>query len=116
MAGKIADLLTFYHSAQLRLYGRNIASFHYVCAMLPFVSPKMIEYKDAHVVVELDGVHTRGMTITDFRNIPNIPFAHLQASQPANAKVVISANASSAIPHILDTIVRTYDGRIFKMD
>jgi inosine-uridine nucleoside N-ribohydrolase len=113
VAGTIAELLIFYLGAQMRLYGRNIAPFHDVCAVLPFVSPQMIEHKDAHVVVELDGKHTRGMTVTDFRNIPNIPLAHLHSSQPANAKVAISANGSTAVPHILDTIIRTYDGGIF---
>ena len=113
VADVLAGLLGFYRKSQQRLYGRDIAPFHDVCAVLPFVAPDLIEYRECHVAVELDGTHTRGMTVTDFRNIPDIRLSHFQHSLPANARVAVSVDAKTAVPHILDTVLAHYDGRRF---
>jgi inosine-uridine nucleoside N-ribohydrolase len=113
VADVLAGLLGFYRKSQQRLYGRDIAPFHDVCAVLPFVAPDLIEYREGHVAVELDGTHTRGMTVTDFRNIPDIGLSHFQHSLPANARVAVSVDAKTAVPHILDTVLAHYDGRRF---
>ena len=78
--------------------------------MLPFTDTGLIEYRPAHVAVELDGTLTRGMTVADFRDVPDMGLAHVRPSRPANALVAVSAEGSEIVERVLDTIVRTYDG------
>lgn len=110
VAGVVAGMLDFYLKQQQRVYGRHLAPFHDVCAVLPFTDAELIEYRAAHVAVELDGTLTRGMTVADFRGVPDIGLAHVRPSRPANASVAIGADGPEIVTRVLDTIVRTYDG------
>ena len=110
VAGMVAGTLGFYLKRQQQVYNRNIAPFHDVCAVLPFTDTGLIEYRPAHVAVELDGTLTRGMTVADFRDVPDMGLAHVRPSRPANALVAVSAEGSEIVERVLDTIVRTYDG------
>ena len=91
VAGVLAGALEFYLERQQRVYHRNLAPFHDVCAVLPFTDADLIEYRTAHVDVEVDGTLTRGMTVTDFRNVPDIGLAGVRPSGPDNAQVAICA-------------------------
>ena len=110
VAGVMAGALDFYLKRQQRVYNRDLAPFHDVCAVLPFTDPELIEYRSAHVAVELDGTLTRGMTVTDFRNVPDIGLAHVRPSRPDNAQVAVSADGPEIVRRVLVEIVRTYDG------
>lgn len=110
MAGVLAGAFDYYLTRQQRVYGRNLAPFHDVCAVLPFTDPELIEYRSAHVDVELDGTLTRGMTVADFRNVPDIGLAHVRSSRPDNALVAVSADGPEIVRRVLVEIVRTYDG------
>ena len=110
VAGVVAGALDFYLKRQQTVYNRNLAPFHDVCAVLPFTDAELIEYRSAHVAVELDGTLTRGMTVADFRGVPDIGLAHVRPSRPANALVAVSADGSEIVRRVLDTIARTYDG------
>ena len=107
----VAGMLDFYLERQQRVYDRNLAPFHDVCAVLPFTDAELIEYRSAHVAVELDGTLTRGMTVADFRGVPDIGLAHVRPSRPSNALVAVSADGPEIVRRVLGTIVRTYDGR-----
>ena len=111
VAGVLADAFDFYLKRQQRVYNRNLAPFHDVCAVLPFTDTELIEYRGAHVDVELDGTLTRGMTVTDFRNVPDIGLAHVRSSHPDNAQVAVSADGPEIVRRVLVEIVGTYDGR-----
>jgi len=110
VAGVVAGALDFYLERQQRVYNRDLAPFHDVCAVLPFTDSELIEYRSAHVAVELDGTLTRGMTVADFRAVPDIGLAHVRPSRPPNALVAVSADGAEIVRRVLDTIVRTYDG------
>ena len=110
VAGVVAGMLDFYLKQQQRVYGRRLAPFHDVCAVVPFTDAGLIEYRDAHVAVEVDGTLTRGMTVADFRGVPDIGLAHVRPSRRANASVAVSADGPEIVARVLDTIVRTYDG------
>ena len=116
VAGILAGLFGFYLGRQRELYGRNLAPFHDVCAVLPFTRPELVQHRAAHVDVELDGTLTRGMTVADFRGIPDLAQAHIRPSRPANAHVALAADADMAVRHILDTVLSAYDGRPFVVD
>ena len=111
VAGVLAGALDFYLERQQRVYHRNLAPFHDVCAVLPFTDSDLIEYRSAHVDVELDGTLTRGMTVADFRNVPDIGLSHVRPSRPDNALVAVSADGPEIVRRVLAEIVRTYDGQ-----
>ncbi len=63
-----ADLLTFFSNAYAEAYsGRAEGPLHDPCAVMALTHPELFESQDHHVVVELRGDHTRGMTLTDTR-------------------------------------------------
>ena len=109
VAGVLSGALDFYLERQQRVYHRNLAPFHDVCAVLPFTDTDLIEYRSAHVDVEVDGTLTRGMTVVDFRNVPDIGLAHVRPSQPNNAQLAVSADGPEIVGRVLEEIVRTYD-------
>lgn len=113
VAGVITGLLNFYLQRQRRIYNRQLVPFHDVCAVLPFVDPNLLTYRDAHVAVELDGSLTRGMTVTDFRGVADIGLAHICPSLPVNGKVAVAADGPAIVAHVLDTILEPYDGLSF---
>lgn len=110
VAGVMAGALEFYLERQQRVYHRNLAPFHDVCAVLPFTDSDLMEYRGAHVDVELDGTLTRGMTVADYRNVPDIGLAHVRPSDPDNAQIAVSADGPEIVRRVLAEIVRTYDG------
>ena len=110
VAGVLAGALEFYLERQQRVYHRKLAPFHDVCAVLPFTDSDLIEYRSAHVDVEVDGTLTRGMTVADFRNVPDIGLAHVRPSRPNNAQLAVSADGPEIVRRVLVEIVRTYDG------
>ena len=110
VAGVLSGALDFYLKRQQRVYDRNLAPFHDVCAVLPFTDAGLVEYRSAHVDVELDGTLTRGMMVADFRSVPDIGLAHVRPSRPDNARVAVSADGPEIVRRVLAEIVRTYDG------
>jgi inosine-uridine nucleoside N-ribohydrolase len=100
-----AGLLDFYLKRQQSLYGRQIAPFHDLCAVVPFVRPELIDYRRAHVAIELAGEHTRGMTVCDFRAIDATDLAHIKPSQHANVDVAIAADGRGIVEAVLETLI-----------
>lgn len=103
VAHVVADLLAFYRQRQMRVYGRTIAPLHDPCAVLSLVSPELIQFRDAHVAIELDGRLTRGMTVCDFRGVDAEGLGHVRRSASPNAKVATAARGRA----IVDEVVRT---------
>lgn len=104
VARVVADLLAFYRERQIRVYGRTIAPFHDPCAVLPLIRPELIEYREAHVAIELDGRVTRGMTVCDFRGIAASGLSHVRPSAPANTRVAITARSRAVTDLVISTI------------
>ena len=62
-----AALLDHYAQRILELTGEDLAALHDPCAVLAVTNPELFAF-GAHLVrVELDGRHTRGMTVIDNR-------------------------------------------------
>ena len=55
--------------------GSNFAALHDPCAVLAAVESRLIGFVPREVVVELEGKHTRGMTLVDERRRPTPPKA-----------------------------------------
>jgi inosine-uridine nucleoside N-ribohydrolase len=70
VAGFCADLLAFYGDAYARAFsGVPEGPLHDPCAVLALTHPVLFESTPHHVVVELTGTHTRGMTLADLRGV-----------------------------------------------
>lgn len=77
----VADLLTFFSATYMhRDEGFVGAPVHDACAVMALTHPELFTGRLAHVVVELHGRHTRGMTLVDNRpaRIKEAPNATVQ--------------------------------------
>src|SRR6185295_10259440 len=98
----VADLMAFYLARQREQHGLGVAPMHDVCAIVPYVDPTLLEYTDARVDIELNGTHTRGMTVCNLRP------ARLSAAddRPAsNVRVAVDAKSRTLIECVIDTLL-----------
>jgi len=61
-----SELLTFFAAAYENVQGMLDPPVHDPCAVAYVIDPGVMTTQPAHVVVELTGEHTTGMTVTDF--------------------------------------------------
>jgi inosine-uridine nucleoside N-ribohydrolase len=62
-----AGLLMHYANRIVQLTGEDLAALHDPCAVLAVTHPQHFEFGHHSLRVELDGTHTRGMTVIDQR-------------------------------------------------
>jgi inosine-uridine nucleoside N-ribohydrolase len=60
-------LLTYYAARIVELTGEDLAALHDPCAVLAVTHPELFDFGRHRVQVELQGEHTRGMTVVDRR-------------------------------------------------
>lgn len=63
----VVDLLRAAEKRMILLGWGSELALHDVCAVAYAIDPTLMTAQEAHVVVELRGEHTYGMTVTDFR-------------------------------------------------
>ncbi len=63
----MAGLYEFFRSTYLSAFNMANAPLHDPCAVLAVSHPQLFDLRPRHVVVELNGTHTRGMTVVDER-------------------------------------------------
>jgi inosine-uridine nucleoside N-ribohydrolase len=95
----IADLLQFYRQSQVVRAGAQVAAMHDACALIPMLDPACMEYVETRVEVELQGKHTRGMTVCDLRGRP--------VKNP-NTRVARKADHERLVGLMMDTVL-SYD-------
>jgi inosine-uridine nucleoside N-ribohydrolase len=105
IANVFADLFAFYLARSREVFGLAAASLHDPCAVIPFVAPELIEYRDAHVAIELEGRHTRGMTVCDLRAVSATGLQSVQRSAAPNARVAVAARGDEIVHHVLSALV-----------
>ena len=91
-----ADLLSFFAASYERVTGSVGGPLHDPCAVLALTHPELFESSALHVVVELRGQHTRGMTLADLRG-PH-------RTEPANIEVMVSIDAPAAFDILHETV------------
>ncbi|HZD11041.1 MAG TPA: nucleoside hydrolase [Candidatus Binatia bacterium] len=64
----VADLLDYYSGRLAELFGLPGGSMHDPLAVAALVDPDVLRFEPMHVVVELRGEHTYGMTLCDYRH------------------------------------------------
>jgi inosine-uridine nucleoside N-ribohydrolase len=97
VAGFGADLLAFYGDAYARAFsGVPEGPLHDPCAVLALTHPALFESTPHHVVVELTGTHTRGMTLADLRGVRH--------AAPPNVEVLTRVDAAAASDLLVATL------------
>ncbi len=92
-----ADLLDFYGQAYARAFsGVPAGPLHDPIAVLALTHPELLEAVPRHVVVELTGTHTRGMTVADLRDVG-------RGAEP-NVEVLTRIDAAAATEVLVATL------------
>jgi inosine-uridine nucleoside N-ribohydrolase len=100
-SGFFAELLAYYGAAYARAFsGVPAGPLHDPVAVLALTHPQLLQVTPYHVVIELTGTHTRGMTVADLRGV--------HRAKPANTEVLTGINAAAATQVLLDTLA-AYD-------
>jgi inosine-uridine nucleoside N-ribohydrolase len=69
-----ADLFDFFSATYVRRHhGLRGAAVHDPCAVMALTHPQLFGRTAAHVVVECGGMHTRGQTVIDRRDLREVP-------------------------------------------
>lgn len=95
-----ADLLRFFLAMYEKRSGLPSAPMHDPCAVMVLTRPDLFETEAFHVSVELQGTHTRGMTLCDQRE------RHMRGEP--NATVLMKIAAEDAWSELLGAL-RAYD-------
>jgi inosine-uridine nucleoside N-ribohydrolase len=92
-----AELLDYYGGAHAREgSGRFEGPLHDPLAVLAVTHPALVETTAYHVVVELTGTHTRGMTLADLRDRAR--------PAPANVQAITRVDAAAASELLIETL------------
>jgi inosine-uridine nucleoside N-ribohydrolase len=105
IAAVFAGLFAFYLARSRQVFGLTTASLHDPCALLPFVAPELMDYREAHVAVELDGHHTRGMTVCDLRAVRMDGLQSVRRSEQSNARVAVAARGEEIVQRVVAAIL-----------
>lgn len=96
LGGKVLELVEFYTKFHQEQYGTSATAQHDALAVASLIKPNLIEAEKLNVNVECIGTYTRGMTVTDVKNISN--------AQP-NVEVALGVDASGFNRFLIDRIV-----------
>lgn len=97
VAAFCADLLDFYGAAYARVFsGVPAGPLHDPVAVLALTHPQLFEVERLHVVVELTGTHTRGMTLADLRAV--------RGGAAPNVEVLQRIDAAAATGVLVETL------------
>ncbi len=96
----VADLFEFLHQRMRGLIGVGESALHDPCAVFAVTHPQLLGFRTQAVAVELQGVHTRGMTVVDQRGFRR---AGLETEQ-TNVEVAYELDADRAMVLVLEAI------------
>jgi inosine-uridine nucleoside N-ribohydrolase len=92
-----ADLINFYSQRYAEAFsGERAGPLHDPIALLALTHPELLESEALHVVVELTGTHTRGMTLADLRKV--------QRQAAPNVEVLMRIDAERASDVLLQAV------------
>jgi inosine-uridine nucleoside N-ribohydrolase len=93
----LADLLTFFSGTYMSLYHDRFvgAPVHDACAVLAITHPELFTMHPAHVAIEVNGTHTRGMTLVDRRPLKNLPAPNVTMVETVDADAVFAVLTST---------------------
>lgn len=97
LANVLGDLMQFFTNTYMRRHhGMDGGAVHDPLAIFVLTHPELFESKHSHVVIELVGTHTRGMTLIDSRDLREV--------EESNCEVLMQVDASTAFDLMIDAI------------
>jgi len=105
VARVFADLLHFFQQRLLEVHGLKTASLHDPCALVPFIAPHLITYRECPVEIALAEGATRGMSVCDFRNLTSARLDIIKSRGTPNCHVAVEVEAAQLVDHIVTTII-----------
>lgn len=105
VAGTFAGLFDFFRKRLAEIHGLSTASLHDPCALVPFIEPDLITYRECPVQIELGSGITRGMTVCDFRNLTSSKLEIITSRATPNCRVAIGVESRRLVEHIMDAIL-----------
>lgn len=97
LANVLGDLLQFFTNTYMRRHhGMDGGAIHDPCAVMALTHPHLFTRSRRHVVIELTGTHTRGMTLVDQRDLREV--------KEANCDVLETIDAEAAFAVMTDAI------------
>ena len=97
LANVLGDLMQFFTNMYMtRHYGMDGGAVHDPLAILVLTHPHLFTRKTSHVVIELTGTHTRGMTVIDERDLREV--------KDGNCEVLMTVNAQEAFDIMTEAI------------
>jgi inosine-uridine nucleoside N-ribohydrolase len=97
----VADLFDFLHERMETLVGVREAALHDPCAVLAVTHPHLLDFQWRAVSVELNGTHTRGMTVVDQRAM-----RRAAGQSAANVEVAYGLDADRAMALVVEASTR----------
>ena len=99
----MAELYTFFRSTYESAFGIPTAPLHDPCAVLAVSHPHLFDFRPRHVVVEVSGTHTRGMTVVDERGWGmGLPANTMVAYDPDSAGILDLVHQAAVMNRHLD--------------
>ncbi len=97
LAHVLGDLMQFFTDTYMRRhYGMDGGAIHDPLAVMILTHPQLFTSKNSHVVIELNGTHTRGMTLIDARDLREV--------HPPNCEVLTEVEAETAFTLMAQSI------------
>lgn len=97
LAQVLGDLMQFFTNTYMRRHhGMDGGAVHDPLAVMVLTHPELFGRKEAHVVIETSGIHTRGMTLVDERDLREV--------NAANCEVLTTVDAEAAFSLMIDSI------------
>lgn len=91
-----ADLMQFFCDMYEEKFGIHAGPLHDPCAVMAITHPELFVLEPRHVTIELNGTHTRGMTVIDERGTIDAKASNVQVAQ--------SINRDKAIDLLIETL------------
>lgn len=97
LANVLGDLMQFFTDTYMRRHhGMDGGAVHDPLAIFALTHPELFETKQSHVVIELTGTHTRGMTLIDARDLREV--------KESNCEVLMHVDAERAFDLMVEAI------------
>ena len=90
----MADVFAhFSHAYREVFFDEAVGPLHDPCAVLAVTDPHLFGLADRHVVIELSGEHTRGMTLADMRGVKGM--------RPPNVTISLTTDGPATLAQLL---------------
>ncbi|WP_138469289.1 nucleoside hydrolase [Poseidonocella sp. HB161398] len=99
-----AGLFAFFLDSLRQVHGLATASLHDPCALLPFIRPDLVTYREVPVEIALAQGPTRGMTVCDFRTLTPKALENIQGMARPNCRVAVGIDGPAVVAHIVSAI------------